>query len=62
MLIKLNDHWYVEASLVSAVRYEPEMDMVFAHFHGDRSTQFKAPESEFARIVKDVNRAMKCQG
>lgn len=63
MLIKLNDHWFVDASLVSAVTYKPEMGTVTAHFFEDGShgCSFKAPESEVARIVKDVNEATKCQ-
>ena len=64
MLIKLSDHWYVDASLVSAVTYQPEAGTITACFHGDgpRGGSFKAPESEVERIVNDVNRATKCQG
>lgn len=58
MLIRLNDHWYVDAALVSAVTYCPEKCEVGVFFHESAmGNTFPGPESEVARIVKDVNEA-----
>ena len=60
MLIRLNDHWYVDAALVSAVTYNPEGGEIGMFFHNPSASEgnrFKGPESEVARIVKDVNEA-----
>ena len=47
MLIRLNDDWYVEAALVSAVRYYAVRGTVDVHFNGDKGyASFKGPQSE----------------
>lgn len=57
MLIRLNDDWYVEAALVSAVRYNAERGVVEVCFHEENGyASFKGPPSEVKRIVDDVNR------
>lgn len=57
MLIKLNDDWYVEAALVSSVRYYALRGTVDVYFNGDKGfAAFKGPQSEVKRIVDDVNR------
>lgn len=57
MLIRLNDDWYVEAALVSAVRYHAERGAVEVCFHGENGfASLKGPQSEVKRIVDDVNR------
>lgn len=56
MLIKLNEMWYVDASLISAVRVDWEKeDHVRVNFHDGAEAHFPAPKSEVERIAGDVN-------
>lgn len=60
MLIKLNDSWFVDSSLVSCVRFHEEDKTVGVYFFKEGLWgQFKGSKSDVARIVRAVNKANK---